>query len=61
MKHGNWNSRKARKKDLNGCHRASAPAGELVVGERVFAPPRSLGAVAMAIAVRMVMSFGRKR
>ena len=58
MKQGNWNSRKTRKKDLNGCHRGGAPMGRVRTIDN--APPeRSLGAIAASIAMAMMRPFRR--
>lgn len=61
MKQGNWKSRKAYKKDLNGCHRGTAPRGQSNMNVEV-PPERSLGAIAMSIAIAMMRNWrGNKR
>ena len=59
MKQGNWNSRKSRKKDINGCHRGARYVQRRSVTIRDTRAPRSLGAIAASIALAMMRPFRR--
>ena len=62
MKNGNWKSRKARKRDLNGCHRGGAPMHHASAPNHFHvARPGIMQAVqAYAMAAIAALGFGRR-